>query len=610
MLPNFQQLDRMKKFENLGGRIFQKAHETVLGEAAIRSKGAVVRESHPKAHGVEIFKHAGMNKGMGFSLRERQMLGIHGLIPPAVVTQADQVDRVMKNIELQPNDLSRYVQLSALQDRNEKLYYRVLTEHIDKLLPIVYTPTVGLACQKFGFIYRRPKGLYITIYDNSVDKILEILSNWPEDDIRAIVVTDGERILGLGDLGAYGMGIPIGKLALYVALARVNPRWCLPIQLDVGTDNETLLSDRFYNGLRHKRIRGEQYDQFVDNFMKAVVHRFGPQTLIQFEDFGNANAFRLLEKYKLKYCTFNDDIQGTASVALAGLLAATKNISKKISDHKIMFYGAGEASIGMANLICMAMQHDAGISFKEAAKRIWMVDSKGLIVKSRSHLTSHKQAFAQDFKEMKNLADIVHELKPTALIGASTIPASFTDRIICDMASFNERPIIFALSNPTSKAECSAEQAYKFSDGRAVFASGSPFPKYDLPNGKTLHPGQGNNAYIFPGVSLGVILCGAHHVVDDLFLLASEMLADMVTKENFDEGRVYPPLSQISDISVKIAAAVVDYCYKKGIAALYPEPENKEEFVRSHMYDVFYRTYEPLVYDYPEGVIRDDSVRK
>lgn len=547
---------------------------------------------------------------MGFTLRERQMLGIHGLIPPAVVHQDDQVDRVMRNLDLQPNDLARYVQLNALQDRNEKLFFRVLTEHVEKLMPIVYTPTVGLACQKFGFIYRRPKGLYITIYDNSVEKIFEILSNWPENDIRAVVMTDGERILGLGDLGAYGMGIPIGKLSLYVALARVNPRWCLPIQLDVGTDNEQLLNDKFYTGIKHKRIRGAEYDQFIDNFMKAVVLRFGTQTLIQFEDFGNSNAFRLLEKYKMKYCTFNDDIQGTASVALAGLLAATKNIGKKISDHKILFYGAGEASIGMATLMCMAMQNEAGITFEEATKRVWMVDSKGLIVKSRTNLTSHKRVFAQDYKEMKDLGDIARELKPTALIGASTIPGSFTEQIIRDMAANNDRPIIFALSNPTSKAECSAEQAYTFTDGRAIFASGSPFPNYVTPAGKELCPGQGNNSYIFPGVSLAVILCGAHHVVDDLFLVASQTLADMVTREHFDEGRVYPPLGDIANISAKIATAVVEYCYKKGNAAHYPEPDDKEEFVRSQMYDCQYHSYEPIVYNYPEGVIRDDLAEK
>lgn len=589
----------------LSGKLLKMAQEAVSTE----KPGFFSHESRPKYRGIDLLKHAPTNKGMAFSLKERQVLGIHGLLPPAVIAQDDQVDRVMKNLELQPNDLARYVQLNALQERNEKLFYRVLTEHVEQLMPVVYTPTVGLACQKFGFIYRRPKGLYITIYDNSVDRIYDILSNWPETDIRAIVVTDGERILGLGDLGTYGMGIPIGKLSLYVALARVHPKWCLPIQLDVGTDNETLLNDKFYSGLKHKRIRGEEYDKFIDNFMKAVVLKFGQQTLIQFEDFGNANAFRFLEKYKKKYLTFNDDIQGTASVALAGLLAATKNINKNILDHKILFHGAGEASIGMATLMCMAMQKAGGISFEQAAKRIWMVDSKGLIVKSRTNITSHKRTFAQDYKETKDLAAIVRDIKPTALIGASTIAGSFTEQIIRDMAQFNERPIIFALSNPTVKSECTAEQAYKFTDGRAIFASGSPFDKVEL-GGKAFYPGQGNNSYIFPGVSLAVILCGCHHVTDDLFLLASETLAGMVTPENFAEGRVYPPLNQIKEISTKIATEVVSYCYKKGMAFHYPEPEDKQEFVMSHMYDCDYHDYMPDLYDYPQGVVRDDRDRK
>lgn len=560
-------------------------------------------ETRPRVRGIEILNNPRTNKGMAFDLRERQLLGIHGLLPPGVMEQDNQVERVMRNLELQPNDLARYIQLNALQDRNEKLFYRVLTDYVEELLPIVYTPTVGLACQRFGFIYRKPKGLYITIYDNSVERIYDILCNWPESEIKAIVVTDGERILGLGDLGAYGMGIPIGKLSLYVALARVNPRWCLPILLDVGCDNEELLNDKFYLGVRHKRIRGAEYDKFVDNFMKAVVLRFGQQTLIQFEDFGNSNAFRFLEMYKTKYCTFNDDIQGTASVALAGLLAATKAAGKKLADHKILFFGAGEASIGMATLICMSIEKEAGISFEEARKRIWLVDSKGLIVKSRTNLTTHKMPFAHDYKEITKLNDIVRDLKPTVIIGASTVAGAFNEQILRDMASFNDRPIIFALSNPTDKSECTAEQAYTLTDGKAVFASGSPFNKVTY-KGKTFVPGQGNNSYIFPGVSLGVILCGVHHVTDDLFLLASQTLASLVTEEHLKEGRVYPPLTDIKDISLKIATEIAKYCYKNGTASAYPEPEDKEEFILSHMYNVHYGSFGPEFYEWPADAVQ------
>uniref|UniRef100_A0A915HU72 Malic enzyme n=1 Tax=Romanomermis culicivorax TaxID=13658 RepID=A0A915HU72_ROMCU len=571
LIDNLSIMSNGSKVRGLSGKLLKMAQE------AISRPDFFNPDTRPRIRGADLLNHNKTNKGMAFSLKERQLLGIHGLLPPAVLTIEDQIGRVMKNLELQPNDLARYVQLNALQDRNEKLFYRVLTDYVEQLMPIVYTPTVGLACQRFGFIFRRPKGIYITIYDNTVERIYEILSNWPENDIRAIVVTDGERILGLGDLGAYGMGIPIGKLSLYVALARVNPRWCLPILLDVGTDNETLLQDKYYTGIKHKRIRGAEYDKFVDNFMKACVLKFGQQCLIQFEDFGNSNAFRFLEMYKNKYCTFNDDIQ--------------------VDSYSV-------ASIGMASLICMAMQKEAGISFEEAAKRVWMVDSRGLIVKGRSNVSHHKERFAQTFKEMKDLNAIVKELKPTCIIGASTIPNTFNEEIIKDMAKFNDRPIIFALSNPTSKAECTAEQAYKFTNGKAIFASGSPFNPVTVA-GKTLYPGQGNNSYIFPGVSLAVILSGVHHVGDELFLLASETLAEMVTPTMFEEGRVYPPLTDIKEISAKIATKVVEHCYKHGLASHYPEPEDKEEFVRSQMYSVEYGSFEPEIYDYPKDVVVD-----
>merc|ERR1711881_511232 len=498
---------------------------------------------------------------------------------------------------------NQYLYLTDLLDRNERLFYKLLSENVEEPMPVVYTPTVGLACQKFGYTFTRPAGLFITIHDKG--HIYDILCNWPENDVRAIVVTDGERILGLGDLGVQGMGIPVGKLALYTALAGIKPHQTLPITLDVGTNNEEFLKDEDYVGLRHKRITGQQYDDFIDEFMEAVVKRYGQNTLIQFEDFGNSNAFRLLEKYRNKYCTFNDDIQGTASVAVAGILAALKATNTTLNDHTFLFQGAGEASIGIANLIGMAVEKTEGIPYKEAIKNVWLKDSRGLIVKDRPEggISAHKAPFAHEHAPMADLGEIVKKLKPTVLIGAAAIPNVFTPEIIKDTATFNKQPIIFALSNPTSKAECTAEQAYVHSEGRALFASGSPFPVFQG-FGKTFEPGQGNNAYIFPGASLGVMCTGIHHISDSVFLSAAEGLADMVQDSDLAVGRLYPPLSALREISVKIATKVAIEAYKSGTASTYPEPEDKEAFIRQQLYNYAYNTSLPSRYEWPEEAFK------
>jgi len=553
--------------------------------------------------GIDYLRDPKRFKGMAFSLEERQTLGIHGLLPARIKTLDEQAENCMRNLRRYQDPLNQYMYLVDLLDRNEKLFYKLLSENTMELMPIVYTPTVGLACQKFGLAFKRPQGLFITIHDKG--HVYDVLKNWPENDVRAIVVTDGERILGLGDLGAQGMGIPVGKLALYTALAGIPPDQLLPITLDVGTNRQELLDDIDYIGLRHKRVTGAAYDEFIDEFMAAVVKRYGQNCLIQFEDFGNHNAFRFLEKYRNKFCTFNDDIQGTASVAVAGVLAAVKATNTRLQDHTFLFQGAGEASIGIAMLLAMAMEKREGVPLAEGLKKIWLKDSRGLIVKGRSSggITEHKAPFAHEHAEMAELGDMVKELKPTVLIGAAAVPRVFTEEIIKDMASFNEAPIIFALSNPTSMAECTAEEAYVHSGGRAVFASGSPFPTFHG-FGKTYEPGQGNNAYIFPGASLGVIAAGIHHISDGVFLSAAEGLADMVTEEDIAVGRLYPPLSNIREISVQIATKVAKEAYESGTASTYPEPEDKEAFVRTHLYDYNYDTVSalPVTYSWPEEV--------
>ncbi|KAJ8381019.1 hypothetical protein SKAU_G00017970 [Synaphobranchus kaupii] len=566
--------------------------------AAVRPCISACRWVHTKEKGKPLMLNPRTNKGMAFSLKERQILGLHGLLPPKIETQGIQAMRFQRNLEKMTDPLEKYIYLMGIQERNERLFYRVLMEDIERLMPIVYTPTVGLACTQYGHIFRRPKGLFISIQDRG--HVRSILDNWPEAKVKAVVVTDGERILGLGDLGVYGMGIPVGKLCLYTACAGLRPESCLPVVIDVGTNNETLLKDPFYMGLYQKRDRSQLYDDLIDEFMEAVVEKYGQSTLIQFEDFGNHNAFRLMRKYREKYCTFNDDIQGTASVALAGLLAAQRAIGKPISEHRILFLGAGEAALGIANLIVMAMM-EGGASQAEARKKIWMFDKYGLLVQGREEATdSNQEAFVHPSPgDIQNFLEAVNVLKPTAIIGVSGAGRLFTNEVLTAMGALNERPIIFALSNPTIKAECTAEDAYTFTQGRCLFASGSPFEPVTLSDGRTLIPGQGNNAYIFPGVALGVILSGVRHISDTIFLEAAKTLAGQLTDEELSQGRLYPPLSNIREVSIHMAVKVVEYVYARGMAFHYPEPLDKDTYVRSTLWDTHYDSFLPDVYDWP-----------
>ncbi|OGR17665.1 MAG: NAD-dependent malic enzyme, partial [Desulfobacterales bacterium GWB2_56_26] len=440
-------------------------------------------------------------------------------------------------------------------------------------------------CLQYGHIFRRPRGIYIT--PNDKGRISALLGNWHRKDIRIIVVTDGERILGLGDLGADGMGIPVGKLSLYTACGGIDPSLTLPITIDVGTNNPVLLNDPLYIGLKQPRVRGEEYEELLEEFVMAVQEVF-PGCMIQFEDFANKNAFYLLQKYRETVCCFNDDIQGTASVTVAGLFSALRITGGSFKDHRILFLGAGEAGIGTGDLAVAAMVEE-GLSLEEARKHCWFVDSKGLVVKSRTDLTGHKLDYAHDHEFIADFLTAVQVLKPTAIIGVSGQAGRFNKEVLEAMAAINERPIIFSLSNPTSKTECTAEQAYTWTDGRAVFASGSPFPEV-VYNGRKFVSGQGNNVYIFPGVGLGVMASKATQVTNEMFLLAARILANEVSETDLRIGRVYPPLPRTRDVSKEIAIAVADLAYTRGLASR-PRPENLEEYIHNLMYDPEYPSY-------------------
>jgi malate dehydrogenase (oxaloacetate-decarboxylating)(NADP+) len=535
--------------------------------------------------GVELLHDPSLNKGTAFTAAERDALGLHGLLPPRISSQQQQVQHVINNVRRKPDNLERYLYLIGLQDRNERLFYKALVENLEELSPIVYTPTVGLACQEYSHVYRRPRGLSITRYDRG--RIKEVLQNWPHKNVRVIVVTDGERILGLGDLGSNGMGIPVGKLSLYTACAGIDPAACLPIMIDVGTNNNELWSDPQYIGLPEPRLEGEDYDALIDEFMAAASEIF-PNVMIQLEDFGNKNAFRLLARYRDQYCMFDDDIQGTAGVALAGLYSALRMIKGKITEQRLVFLGAGEAALGIGNLVASAMVQQ-GLPEEEAIGRCWFIDSKGLVVSSRTDLAQHKQRFAHDFPFHRNLLEVVEAIRPTAIIGASGQPATFTPEILTAMARQNERPIVFALSNPTSQAECTAEDAYRHTKGRAVFASGSPFPKVEM-DGQTFIPGQANNVYIFPGVGLGVMASEATRVTDEMFSAAAKCLDEQVSREDFEKGRIFPSLTRIRDVSANIALAVAKVVFARKLTPM-REPANLPGYIKSKMYDPVYQPY-------------------
>lgn len=530
-----------------------------------------------EATGYGVINSAATNKSTAFSAEEREVLKLRGLLPHKICSIGAQEERALNNMRRKAYDIERYIYLNALKERNETLFYRTLINNIEELMPLIYTPTVGQACKEFAHIFRTPQGFYITPDDRG--SIRRILDNWPQDDVRVIVVTDGQRILGLGDLGANGMGIPIGKLSLYVAGAGIHPQHCLPVMLDVGTNNEELRKDPLYLGYPHERIEGEDYLSLVDEFVEAVEDKF-PRALIQFEDFLTPNAYSLLERYRERTLSFNDDIQGTAAVALAGVYASTRVTNIPFRDLRVMFLGAGSAATGIGDLIVAALE-DAGLSNAEARQRLWFNDSKGLVVASRDTIKPHNAPYAHEHDALA-FKDALRAIKPHVLIGATGTPGVFDEDVVRTMAELNERPTIFALSNPTSRAECTAEQAYTWSDGRAIFSSGSPFGEVAY-GGRLFKPGQGNNAYIFPGVGLGAVGVDARLITDEMFLAAAASLAEQVSAADLEHGSLYPPITDIREVSANIALAVAEKAYEQGVAKL-ERPDDLDLHLRSTMY--------------------------
>jgi malate dehydrogenase (oxaloacetate-decarboxylating)(NADP+) len=540
--------------------------------------------TEPKDHptGYNLLHNPRLNKGTAFTATERRAYGLEGLLPPAVTNIELQIARRHSEIASLDNDLQKYLVLSDLQARNETLFYAVLMSDPATYMPLVYTPTVGEACQKFAHIFRSARGIYLPI--GARGRVREVLGNWPEQDVRFIVVTDGERILGLGDLGAGGMGIPIGKLALYTACAGVPPQYCLPVVLDVGTNNHDLLEDPLYFGLRQMRVRGDQYMDFVDEFVMAVQARY-PKCCIQWEDFANINAVPILGRYRDKICTYNDDIQGTAGIALAGIFGALRITGQKITDQRFLFLGGGSAGTGIADLISQAMAME-GMEIGEARKRNALFDINGLLVTSRADLADFQKPFAQDRAPVSTFVDAIKALRPTGIIGVSTVPKLFTRDVIETMSEINERPIIFPYSNPTSRSECTAEEAYNWSGGRAVFASGSPFPPVEIA-GRKFVPGQGNNVYIFPAMGMAVFATEATRVTEEMFIVAAKAVAEQVTEENLSTGLIYPPQSEILDASLHVAERVATYIFDKGLARV-PRPDGVGSLIRARAYRPVY----------------------
>lgn len=532
--------------------------------------------------GLALLRDPHLNRFGAFTEAEREKLGLLGLVPEAIESEEIQIQRLLLQLERQPSNLDKYIYLSELQDTNETLYYHLLMSDPARYLPLVYTPTVGDACLGFSHIMRHPKGLFVSIKWRG--RVREILRNWPVRDVRFIVVTSGQRVLGLGDLGANAMGIPIGKLALYTAAAGVPPQVTLPVMMDCGTDNEAMRRDPLYVGLRQPRPPVAELDDFVEEFVTAVQNEF-PNCCIQFEDWGRADAFRLLARYRERVCCFNDDIQGSGAVVLAGILSALRITHGNLSEQTFLFLGAGSAGLGIAEILTQALELE-GVSPEQARERIWLFNSHGLLESNRDDLTDYQRPYAHRHAATRDFVAAIQSLKPTAIIGASTIAKAFGAPVIGAMARLNERPIVFALSNPTSHSECTAEEAYAWSEGRAVFASGSPYPTVRYRD-QTFVPGQCNNMNIFPAMGLAVYATKARRLTDEMFIVAARALAEQVTPADLEAGLIYPPQSAMLKTEVYVANCIAKVIFERGLARV-KEPQELGAFIESQIYRAEY----------------------
>jgi malate dehydrogenase (oxaloacetate-decarboxylating)(NADP+) len=529
-------------------------------------------------YGIEVLHDPSLDKSTAFTEAEKQALGLIGLVPDVTESEDVQLSRVMMQLAQKSTDLERYIYLTNLLDHNETLFYRTIMSDPAHFLPIVYDPTIGEACLKFGHIYRQPRGMYLSITRRG--RVRDVLRNWPQKDVRFICVTDGGRILGLGDLGANGAGIPIGKLQLYTACAGVPPQYLLPMYLDAGTNNEQLLHDPLYLGLRQARPPTDELYSFVDEFVEAVQEVF-PKCCIHFEDWTGADAVHLLERYRNRYCVYNDDVQGTAGIVLTGMINAAKIKGTRLADERYLFLGAGSAGIGLAGLLCTAMVQ-GGLTLEEARARIYMFDINGLLESTRGDLADFQRPYAHAHAPTRDFVAAIESIRPTTIIGVSTIGGAFTRPVIEAMTRVNERPVILALSNPTEHAECTPEQAYTWSNGKAIYAAGVQFPPVHL-DSQTFLPGQANNFYIFPAIGMAVFATEATRVTDEMFIAAAQAVADQVPADLLHQGLLYPLQSHILETEIQTAARVAQIIFDAGLARV-PRPADIVSFIRERVY--------------------------